>query len=348
MLCQTNPTIQILFHTDIIDELLYNLYFYCEETLLFTTPKLLKTSAEKLSVLATIQERNKEGDYRYKSCNIKLFEFFPDSMTLCDYVNSKRTRRYKELYGNLGFMCSKLFEFLRNQSHLKDHLKYIRDQCNFQWQLTTSERRIRELAKLYYPDEDDGRRRILDNALDEFSSIKDELKTYTEYILHGDLSSNNILVSLEACTGNDRFSPRICLIDFQDAQVGQQVVELVILILHCILQQNIFEFNYATLVLIPYWILHKYQTSTRYKLSDKEITFIPTLMKLRICQSLMYGQEAILADPDNSYVLESSKRGWHLLSELSKPSKLAESWLDLIKDESAANKLYSLNYNNFK
>lgn len=280
---------------------------------------MLRNSADKLSVRASTRQKNKEGDYSDLICNIKLFEYFPQSVTLEYFVNSSLLdkKKLENLYKRLGRICGRLFEFMRTQCHLKENLKQIREECDFPWQLVTYESRFQELRERFYPDKRDEKRALLDIALDEFMLIRNRLNTYPDHILHGDLCGKNILVK------SSNLEDPFCLIDFQDIQVGQQVVDLAIMITYCILEQKNLKFNKA-LIDIPSWILSGYQENIHCKLSDEEINFIPTLMKVRLCQSLLNGQEAIDTDPGNAdYLSESAKYGWHLLKAMTPHFKIA-------------------------
>lgn len=286
-----------------------SLYVYCQRVSGFKIPRLLRNSAEKSSVRASVRQRNKDGDYRDLSCNIKLFEFFSQSVTFYDYVNGSKFDKQKagQLYKGLGRVCGKLFEFMRTQCHLKENLKQIREKDCFPWQLVTYEQRFRELMERFYPNKENKRREHLMKTLVEFKLVKNKLQTYPDHILHGDLCGKNILIKSD---DSDYF---FCLLDFQDIQVGQQVVDLAVMMMYCILEQTSFPFELA-LDIIPPWILEGYQENTNCQLSDEEISFLPFLMKFRLCQSLLNGQEAYESNPENTYVLESvNLGGWHLL-----------------------------------
>lgn len=296
--------------SDIVDEIMDSLHDYCQRISGFKIPRLLRNSADKLSVRASVRQRNKDGDYKNLSCNIKLFEFFPLSVTLYDHVNGSKIDKQKagQLYKGLGRVCGKLFEFMRTQCHLKESLKQIREKGCFPWQLVTYEERFRELMERFYPHKENKRRGHLMKTLVEFKLLKNKLQTYPDHILHGDLCGKNILIKLDDL---DYF---FCLLDFQDIQVGQQVVDLAIMMMYSILEQSSFPFELA-LDIIPPWILEGYQENTHCHLSDEEISFLPFIMKFRLCQSLLNGQEAYESDPENTYVLESANLGgWNLLN----------------------------------
>lgn len=270
----------------------------------FVVPKLIKTSADKLSAMASVRFKTPEADYEDIECNVKLSEFYP-GIPIVDFVNNHhKLYEPSELYTKLGRLCNHLHRFLRTQHHHKEKLKQVR--ADFPWQLTTCEQSVQKLAEKFYPRRGSDRRALVENVLKEYRRIKDKLAALPEFVLHGDLSGKNILINKE------NLEMRICLIDFQDLQIGQQVAEVAILTLYSILEQQRMDFHEAILR-IPCWILSGYQEDPEYGLSEEELDFIPILMKLRLCQSLLNGLQAYELKPDNEYTMLTNKRGWYLL-----------------------------------
>lgn len=244
-----------------------------------------------------------------------------------EFINNYPTLyRAEKLYFKLGMVCGQLFRFFRTQGHLLDRLKVVRGDT-FSWQLTNGNKLISANLDRLYPKnghQKHQQRVLVGKVLKEYDSIKQEFNKLPEFILHSDLCNNNILINLNN-------QDKLCLIDFQDIQAGQQIVELAIMMLYNVLEQEQLQFEQA-LVIIPRWIYLGYQSSSCQCVEARELAFVPTLMKLRLCQSLINGQLAYKADSKNSYVMYTNQHGWKLLELMldheifSDSAKLAELW----------------------
>lgn len=335
--------------TDIIDEVYSNAYEYCKSRASstsgkshFVVAKLIRTTGKKLSTLTTVKYTRADSSggegFEEVKCNIKLSEYF-DGQTMFDHINGSLgggkscSSEPERLYFTLGRVCNQLFVYLRTQQHLLTKLDAIRTRGQYPWQLKTCEPNIRQnLGLLYSRGADTGlsskRRQLVERTLDEFNSFtKPRLVQLPEFIIHSDLCNKNILIK------RSQAQDQICLIDFQDLQVGQQVLELAIMILYNVIEQEIMPFERA-LNLIPRWIYLGYQSSTSLPLNPSEMVLVPGLMKLRLVQSLLNGQVAFEREPQNSYVMQTNKRGWRLLelmsdatSNFGKADELASLWL---------------------
>lgn len=292
---------------------------------LFKIPKPIKTTANKLSSMATIRFQDSdrlEGVERH--CNIKLAEYY-DSVTLVEFVeNCKTIQELDETHARLGNFVNELNRFFRTNCHLVEELKKIRMKTSFAWQTLTNCDRIFELANRFYPNELDERRLMIGKVLREFEEELVVLKKLPEFIIHGDLSGKNILLKGDIPINEQRLH----LIDFQDIQVGPQILELSTLILYCILEQKRIEFKDA-IYTIPRNILKGYFDTNKPDAINHEIFLIPILMKIRLTLSLLNGLEAHEMDRENTYIMNTNQNGWDLLrlmSEIS-PSSLTKSWL---------------------
>lgn len=301
--------------TDIIDELLDSAYSYFkglrdQEIVL---PKLVHTSANKLSTLIGINVKNaSSGDLERKQCNVKLFEYF-DGITLQDFVQSRRPNLVilSETYFHVGRMCSHLFEFFHTQNHLVDQLGKSRQ--NFSWQLATCEQFLRnQLEVPFSAQTDEDKHSLVEKVLKEYSGIRDKLNSLPQFVVHSDLSTRNILMDTKTS------SKPTCLVDFGDVQVGNQLTDLAVAMLYGVL---VHETNFGqALIEIPAQILRGYQSvnlsSSSSMLTEDELEMAPTLMKLRLCQSLINAQLASKRDPRNSCTTTTLKNGWTLLKLL--------------------------------
>lgn len=330
--------------TDIVDEIYDNAYNYCKidsltrdspsQVLSFFVPRLVRTTGDKLSTFTSVRYEKERANsahdelpFETVKCNIKLFEYF-DGITLFDYINRKgdANKLVDKLYLKLGRACHELFVFLRTQVHLVERLKSARGE-SFPWQLKTCEPNLRELLGHLYPNKNHVRYVQVDRVLSEFKAkIKPKLDQLPEYILHSDLCNKNILIQWEP---DSQHKDRFCLIDFQDLQVGQQVIEVAVLLLYSVVEKTQIPFRQA-LKIIPRWIISGYQMNASCSLTLDELHLVPGLMKLRLCQSLLNGQLAFEKDPKNSYVMETNQRGWELLEIMleQRADELVASWLE--------------------
>lgn len=304
--CWTSSTL------DIIDEILESA---CSEfnSGEFITPKLIRTSSDKLSAHLNLRIRRKIGDVETRLCNVKLFEFC-EGIMLREATKKDQDHHLENLYIKLGRLTGKLVEFFRTKNHLREELKSIRLDSQWTWQLITCKESILKFTDRLYPDETNERRTMVEEVLKGFDSIAEILKKYPEFVMHGDINGKNVLVRHAAELAGEL---QFCILDFQDIQVGQKVAEVAITLLYGVLDQEELELEEA-LRMIPCWILKGYQknSSLNSRLSPDEINMIPSLMALRLCQSLLNGQVAFEKDPDNQHVMETNRRGWDLLKLL--------------------------------
>lgn len=313
---------------DIIDEILdsANDEFHSGD---FLTPKLIKSSSDKLSTHLNLRIKLRSGDVETRFCNVKLFEFF-EGTTLRDFIKHNRDPEPESLYVKLGKLASKLVEFLRTKNHLREQLKTIRLESQWTWQLVTCKQSILGLTDKLYPDATNERRVMIERVIEGFDKIADKLSRYSESILHGDINGKNVLVN---CDPELPSQTQLCILDFQDVQVGQKVVEIAIMLLYSVLEQEKFEFE-AALKVIPRWIIKGYQksSSAHCRLTNDEIAFIPHLMSLRLCQSLLNGQVASEMNPENGELMDTNRQGWNLLEILTRRpapgnhDELVKSW----------------------
>lgn len=313
---------------DIIDEILdsANDEFHSGD---FLTPKLIKSSSDKLSTHLNLRIKLRSGDVETRFCNVKLFEYF-DGTTLREFIKNYQDSSLESLYVKLGQLTGKLVEFLRTKNHLREQLKTIRLESQWTWQLVTCKQSILKLTDKLYPDATNERRAMIERVVEGFDSIADKLDRFSESVLHGDINGKNVLVK---CDPESSSQTQLCILDFQDVQVGQKVVEIAIMLLYSVLEQEKLEFETA-LKVIPLWIIKGYQKSisANSRLTNDEIALIPHLISLRLCQSLLNGQVASEMNPENGEVLDTNRRGWNLLEILtrcpvsSNHEELVKSW----------------------
>lgn len=269
----------------------------------------MKTTSERLSAEMHVRFSSISNQDVVKLCNIKLFDYF-DGSTLMSLLNEARDiLELKDTYEHLGRLASNLTRFMMTQCHLLSSLRDCRRE--FQWQIMTSVEFVRGAVNELYPESHE-RRKLVDKTLDEFESQKASLDRLGQIVIHGDLSTSNILAKQVS-------DPRFCLIDFQDIQVAPAVAELSILILYAVIELEQFDLETA-LAHVPKWIYSSYLRASLKFIDSNELTsyadYIATLMRLRLCQSLLFGQLAFKEDPNNNYVMITNRRGWQLLELL--------------------------------
>jgi len=308
---------------DIIDEVFDNANEFSNRySSKFVLPRLIRTTAGKLSCWADIKHSLRDENYEPRRCNVKLFEYH-EGLTLFDCTNGySNCYEPERLYCEVGKLCNHWHQFLSSQLYLLDRLKKMRGQ-SFPWQLATCAEHLERLVSNFYPDCSHKRRKMVDRVLRDFREIESRFRMLPVHINHGDLCGKNIIVNSSTL---ETFS----LIDLQDLQVGAKIIDFSILALYCVLEQNFFSFQEAVRN-IPRWLYLGYVQNSA-NLSGEEITLVPTLMKLRLCQSLLNGQLAFEADPSNEYIMITNKRGWILLDLLvnnpnySDPNSLSSLW----------------------
>lgn len=315
----------------VIDEILDSAHNFLESRSI-VVPKLIRTAANKLSTLVDINVKNAAtGDLERKQCNVKLFEYF-DGITLCDFVRGKKSNVniLSETYYEFGRLSGHLFEFLHTQNHLVDQLRRVRQ--GFSWQLDTCESFLRDQLELLSSSgagDDDNlldQLKLIEQALEEYVSIKSRLDAMPKFVVHGDLGTRNVLMDKKS-------GKPTCLIDFGDIQVGNQLTDLAVAMLYGVLEQE-GDFIQA-LEKIPAHILRGYRSVVGSRLEDEDLDMALTLMKLRLCQSLANAQVASKRDPGNSCAVTTLKNGWLLLEILIRhpkyndPAGMARLWREL-------------------
>ena len=285
--------------TSIIDEILTGLYNHCHSELRFAVPEVIRTTGNQWSAFITDPEGRK--------CQTRLCKYF-NGITLADFIKSNNFKLCSpnELYFNLGKCCHGLTEFLRQQDHLIEKIVVARGN-DFVWTFKNCRQHIQSNLDSLLPDNsgENDKRALVEEVLKQYDKIKDEMNKLPLRVCHGDLSTRNILLNGWR---------KICFIDFQDLQAGIESFDLILLILYSVLEQDKYPFEEA-LHYVPYWIYSGYSLGN---LSNSPVVLhlMPTLMRVRLCQSLLNGLKAYKEDPSNDYVLDSNRRGWELLALL--------------------------------
>lgn len=315
--------------TSLIDEALDEVDKYLNERVedcSVSVPKLVVTTANRPSGFITLRQEN-AGQAELLECNFKLFKFY-NGLTVFDFIRQHKDLKHRsKFYAKLGVACNQIFRPLSSLCHMTTKLRELRQKYAFPWDVMICGDQIAKNLNDIYPfDSQDpvasARNRLVDMSLKEFASIKTKLEKLPQYVLHGDLGTRNMLLHRESLAdyvcGNYRDRKRdICIIDFQDIQAGAQIVDFANTLLYLIIEQEQIEFESA-LVDVCQWFLKGYQATTKHQLDPKHLYFAPSLMKIRLCQSLLNGIIAYNREPTNADVLQTNQRGWRLMELMCK------------------------------
>lgn len=227
------------------------------------------------------------------------------------------------LYQSLGFMCGSLTRFLTLQSYYSNEVLLIRR--NYEWQTSTCNSIVSELLQNLYPIKCHPKRLLVEQVLKEFSLVEQEFDGLPKRILHGDLNSKNLLVNYEnyksdaeSWNVNNFHTSRLTLFNFNHLQIGPQCVELATLILSSVWEKTCDGYpTIRALEEISKLIVQGFRRSCPIEFSlTSQLKFVPIVMKLRLCLSLLHGKLAISKYPDNDSIKKMNQSGWTLLKIL--------------------------------
>jgi len=207
-----------------------------------------------------------------------------DGATYADF-KPKTDQLIRHLGHSVGAMVNAFADF----SH--PHLK--RD---FKWNLTQGDWIKDELAVVTDP----GCRQILEDILQEFDTIRDDLFSQKQVCIHNDVNDYNILVA-----GSLDQQPYITgLIDLGDMCSSPRICDLAITAAYIVLDHENPEKALTELV-------SGYHSA--YPLSPTEIDMIWPLLRLRLAVSVVNSTMMAKENPDDPYVIISQKPAWDFL-----------------------------------
>lgn len=169
--------------------------------------------------------------------------------------------------------------------------------------------------------DDPERQVIVRKVLAEFrSEVLAKKEQFTLAIIHDDLNEQNLIVKKDA---GERDYELAAILDFNDINKSIRVFDIAVFCAYAMLNDK------ATIGFLdmPEYILPSY--CSNIDVSPQELAIIPVCIKARLCQSLVLGAHFNKLDPTNEYLLESSKTGWPVLTELARipNAELIKMWI---------------------
>lgn len=158
--------------------------------------------------------------------------------------------------------------------------------------------------------EDPERAAIVRKVLAEFrSEVLAKRDQFTQAIIHDDLNEQNLIVKKDA---TDQDYELAAILDFNDMIKSIRIFDIAVFCAYAMLNDK------ASIAFLdmPKYILPAY--CSNIDVSAAELAIIPICIKARLCQSLVLGAHFYRLDPTNEYLLETSKTGWPVLTELAR------------------------------
>ncbi|KAL4231267.1 hypothetical protein ACF0H5_008847 [Mactra antiquata] len=153
---------------------------------------------------------------------------------------------------------------------------------------------------------------------------------FREGIIHGDVNEQNLIMTEvpdQVVSPDQRVHDVAALLDFADATHCYYVMDVAICIAYVSIESpDDLQADTGGHVLAGYF--------KACELNDVEFQSLKILVCARLCQSLVFGAHSFAQQPENTYLLTTSKRGWPLLHKLWKinENELISRWRDIIRD----------------
>ncbi|XP_050301215.1 hydroxylysine kinase [Anthonomus grandis grandis] len=169
---------------------------------------------------------------------------------------------------------------------------------------------------------DESKRSMVETVIEDFKNNVLAIENRLEKgIIHGDINEQNLIMS----TGDEAKGIQLkAVIDFGDTHYCCFLYELALAMTYMIFLTDNPE--------VGGHVLAGY-ASVR-NVSKAEIRLLKTCIMARLCQSLVLGAYGSLTDPNNEYLLTTSKKGWDILDKLRNIDNddiLVNCWLDAAK-----------------
>ncbi|GJQ76157.1 hypothetical protein Trydic_g1902 [Trypoxylus dichotomus] len=196
------------------------------------------------------------------------------------------------LFTEIGTFAANLDKVMKKFHHT------VYDSHRTIWMLQS----VPDLRRFLFAIEDKERRRILEEIIEEFEEkVLTKVETLDQGMIHGDFNEQNILV--EKIQEKWRMK---AILDFGDTQNCCYLFEVAIAMTYVMILQRCM--NAGGYVLAGYQKVRK--------LPEEELQLLKICIEARICQSLVMGTYSSILDPDNAYILTTSKPGWELLLKM--------------------------------
>ncbi|XP_030766299.1 hydroxylysine kinase [Sitophilus oryzae] len=214
---------------------------------------------------------------------------------LLEYIDGTILHKIDQYMPELFYQVGQLAAKIDNALQDFDHPVYRE---RIQWSLGSAA----DILQYLHAINDENKKELVSKIINEFSarvlSIENELE---KGIIHGDINEQNLLVE-----NKDGWYIKAVL-DFGDTHYGCYIYELALAVAYMIFTSN--DISNGAHVVRGY-------CSAR-TISLKEFKLLKICVLARYCQSLLYGAYSSLEDPNNEYILTTSKTGWSLLDRIS-------------------------------
>ncbi|KAL9986322.1 hypothetical protein ACROYT_G000458 [Oculina patagonica] len=250
-----------------------------------------------------IYDGKEYSEKEYFVCAVRLLNFVPGKMLTQIPLNTELLFNAGMAVGRLDrdlkdFDCPRLDRsgFLWDLSDVADTLEKFLDAINNEHHI----KMIREVFELYRKE------------------VVPKLHLLPKQFIHGDANCANILV-----TSDDSFG----FIDFGDLNYTCRVFELAISLMYIL---NVDGALSCGRTRMAGYFFAGYKSIN--PLSDEELQLLHVLVASRFCQTLVLGAYTSKnLDPDNAYVMETSRNGWKNFEAFWKVPKeeTLKTWLEI-------------------
>lgn len=190
---------------------------------------------------------------------------------------------------SLGVCCGSLTQRLHSFDHPHAHRKFEWDLSQGSW--------VEDHFTLF----DSHQKSILQPFLDSFKHFQKEYQELRKSVVHNDANDNNIIVS------ESLIDPQVqTLIDFGDAVYTQSINDLAICCAYALM--NVPDPLEASLSIVKGY-------HHAFPLDENEITFLYTLIGLRLVVSVTKSAINKIEFPSNDYLSISERPAWELLEK---------------------------------
>ena len=204
-------------------------------------------------------------------------------------VWSEMNPQSKELRNTLGQHCGYLTHLLQSFSHPHAQRDYEWDIAKSLW--------VEEYLSLF----DEKQKSMILPFIERFKAFQAGYFGLRKSVVHNDANDNNIIVS----KSDDQFSEYdVTLIDFGDAVHTQLINDLAICCVYAVM-----GFEDPLEAALP--IVRGYHSA--FPITEKELSFLFTLIGMRLVVSVTKAAINRKRNPDNAYLWISEKPAWELL-----------------------------------
>ncbi|XP_063919530.1 hydroxylysine kinase [Zophobas morio] len=266
----------------------------------------------KTGICCPTPVQNKTGHYYI----IKQFSSGKHIVRLLEFIDGSILHQVPSstnLFYESGKYVASLDEALQNFHHpAYDNHKTV-------WHLES----VPQLSQFLYAVSDTNRKKIVEEVIEEFSKrVLPMGPNMKRGMIHGDFNEQNILVEEK-----DGVWCIKGVLDFGDSHLACYIYELAVTMTYMMIQGK--SLDVGGHVLAGY--------SSVREIPLEEFKLLKVCIAGRLCQSLVLGAYSSLQDPDNSYILVTSKPGWALLEEMwvQPENALLERWKNIVESYKA-------------